>query len=62
MLLKVDVPKSYDNCKDDSLSIPSQKFYYRHTELVAKELVGKDLRDIPYAIDALLYAFQNFDM
>lgn len=35
---------SYDNCKDDdSLNIPNQEFYYRHTELVAKELVGKKL-------------------
>jgi DNA-3-methyladenine glycosylase len=39
---------SYDNCKDDPLSIPNPKFYYRHTELVAKELVGKKLVRIIY--------------
>ena len=34
---------SYDNCKDDYLNIPNQRFYYRSTELVAKELLGKKL-------------------
>jgi len=46
---------SYDNCKDDSLSIPSQKFYYRHTELVAKELVGKKLVRIIYESKDKMY-------
>ncbi len=34
---------SFDNCKDDYLNIPNQRFYYRSTELVAKELLGKKL-------------------
>lgn len=46
---------SYDNCKDDSLSIPNQKFYYRHTELVAKELVGKKLVRIIYESKDKMY-------
>jgi DNA-3-methyladenine glycosylase len=46
---------SYDNCKDESLSIPNQKFYYRHTELVAKELVGKKLVRIIYESKDKIY-------
>jgi DNA-3-methyladenine glycosylase len=46
---------SYDNCNDDSLSIPNQKFYYRHTELVAKELVGKKLVRIIYESKNKIY-------
>ena len=34
---------SFDNSKDDYLNIPNQRFYYRSTELVAKELLGKKL-------------------
>ncbi|HKG70548.1 MAG TPA: DNA-3-methyladenine glycosylase [Nitrososphaeraceae archaeon] len=34
---------SFDNCKDDYLNIPNQRFYCRSTELVAKELLGKKL-------------------
>jgi DNA-3-methyladenine glycosylase len=46
---------SYDNCKDDPLSVPNQKFYYRHTELVAKELVGKKLVRIIYESKDKIY-------